>query len=473
MSVRSDQSGIDGDGEAHSGIQKAIVIEEVRCPSPERIGIERPVLQRNREAKLGFFIALAMQGDEREILAAHESQQRARCGDKRRGLVEMTVKRAKDQIDFWNAQCRANARASGVFHQAAGEMRLAQAAVQRQPISDAKLIFEEQGRQTSGHIFRVTKIAAEIRIGWIVEIQTEDLVVLLAEAVNAGAQVVPAFDVAERRLAACVVRRAVVGGGERKVLRAAFERGPVEMVEGRNGKRQTGVESAHPGKCDEGVAFAVGIAEMLGGSVIRIIGIERHLIEIAPKRSHEAELVCRIGVVNQRPKSAEAVSLILNDGGGWCFKAQTRAIEVDAAIVSQLPGVTAEIEVVISLIEIAEAGDELSVIVSFESSAWRDVKNSVGAVAEVGRVAAALHLEHVDVFWIDLRTEIACDVCVWNGHSIDKPAYLVASANVELIVREVGPGNMVGDHGQAVGAVGARSLLDVRAVETPETVTAY
>src|SRR6266478_5331557 len=230
----ADQSGIDGDGEAHSGIQKAIVVEEVRCPSPESIGIECPVLQRNREAKLGFFIALAMQGDEREILAAHESQQRARCGDKRRGLVEMTVKGAKDPIDFWNAQSRAKARASGVFHQAAGEMRLAQAAVQRQPISDAKLIFEEQGRQTSGHIFRVTKIAAEIRIGWI----------------------------------------------------------------------------------------------------------ERQLIEIAPNRSHEAELVCRIGVVNQRPKSAEAVSLIVNNGGGWCFKAQTGAIEVDAAIVSQLPRVT-------------------------------------------------------------------------------------------------------------------------------------
>ena len=41
---------------------------------------------------------------------------------------------------------------------------------------------------------------------------------------------------------------------------------------------------------------------------------------------------------------------------------------------------------------------------------------------------------------------------------------LVAAAHVQHVVRDVGAGNVIGDHRHAVGAVGAGSLLDVHAV---------
>ena len=42
----------------------------------------------------------------------------------------------------------------------------------------------------------------------------------------------------------------------------------------------------------------------------------------------------------------------------------------------------------------------------------------------------------------------------------------MAAANVQHIVDDVGAGHIVGDGGEAVGAVGARSVLNLRAVES-------
>ncbi len=130
--------------------------------------------------------------------------------------------------------------------------------------------------------------------------------VLLAEAVETNARVVSVFDPGECSLATSVMRRAVIGGRRREVLRVAFERGAIEMIERRNREHESGVEGAHPGKRDEGVAFAVGVAQMFTGAVPRIVRIEGNLIKVATKRGNKAQLVRRTSVVNERGESAEA-----------------------------------------------------------------------------------------------------------------------------------------------------------------------
>ncbi len=61
--------------------------------------------------------------------------------------------------------------------------------------------------------------------------------------------------------------------------------------------------------------------------------------------------------------------------------------------------------------------------------------------------------------------EILRDGGVDDGNAVQEPGGLVAAAHVEHVVRDVGAGDVVGDHGQAVGAVGAGSALDVEAAD--------
>src|SRR5712691_842554 len=125
----------------------------------------------------------------------------------------------------------------------------------------------------------------------------------------------------------------------------------------------------------------------------------------------------------------------------------------------------AEVELVIGLVEISEAGHNFGFIIPFESGARGDVENTVGAVAEIRRIAATLSFQRVNIFWIDLRAEVAGDVGVGDRNTVDEPTDLVAAANVELIVSEVRAGNVVGDHREAVGARGAWSVLNFRTVD--------
>src|SRR5712691_6983445 len=276
--------------------------------------------------------------------------------------------------------------------------------------------------------------------------------VLLAEARQANARVVSLFDPGKRGLAASVMRRPVIGGRRREVLGVAFERGAIEMIERRNREHESRVEGAHPGKRDEGVAFAVGITQMLTGAVPRIVRIEGNLIKVATKRGDKAQLVRRAGVVNERSESAEAIGPVVDDGRGRSFEAKIGAVAVEAAVVGQALGVTAKIKLVIGLEKIADAGDEFSVTVAFESCARGYVEDAISAVAEIGGITSPLHLDSVNVFWINLRAEIAGDIGVGDRHAVDKPAHLVAAANVELIMSEVGAWDIVRNHGQAVGA---------------------
>ena len=120
----------------------------------------------------------------------------------------------------------------------------------------------------------------------------------------------------------------------------------------------------------------------------------------------------------------------------------------------------AAIDLVVGLVVAAVAEDQLAFAVAFETGARDGVEDAVGAVAVFGVVAAALHFHVVEVLGIDLRAHIAGDVGVGHRHAVDQPAVLVAAADVQHVVNHVGAGHVVGDEGQAVGAVGPGSVLN-------------
>jgi len=93
------------------------------------------------------------------------------------------------------------------------------------------------------------------------------------------------------------------------------------------------------------------------------------------------------------------------------------------------------------------------------------LKNAVGAVAVISGVAAALRFQSINILGIDLRAEVAGDVGVGNRNAVNQPAHLVSAANVELVVREISTGDVVGDHREAIGARGARRFLNLQAVD--------
>ena len=236
------------------------------------------------------------------------------------------------------------------------------------------------------------------------------------------------------------------------------------MIEGRGREHQARIDGANPGKREEGIFFDVGIAQGLAGRVVRVLGIEGNLIEIAAGLRNQAKLVLRIRVVNQRSESAEAVGSVVENGRCWRVQAQVRAIAAEAGVVGEAAGVAAEIELIVGLKKIAGGKNQLGLVVALEAGARRDVEDSVGAIAIVGGVTAPLDFEDVDIFRVDLRPEIAGDVGVGDGHAVNEPTDLVPATNVKLVVREVGAGDEVSDHGETVGTRSPGRFLDLQAI---------
>src|SRR5712672_1193593 len=121
----------------------------------------------------------------------------------------------------------------------------------------------------------------------------------------------------------------------------------------------------------------------------------------------------------------------------------------------------AKAERVVGLVEISGAEHEFCLTVALEAGARSDVKNTIGAVAELRAVASTIDFEIINVLGIELRAEVGGNIGVGDGHAIEEPTGLVAAADVELVVREVSAGNVVGDHGETVGARGTGSVFDV------------
>src|SRR5579863_9047931 len=249
------------------------------------------------------------------------------------------------------------------------------------------------------------------------------------------------------------------------------------MKERRNRQHEFRIEGVYPGKGRERVRFVSAVAKIQAGIlsselavdqiVLDVVGIRivGNLIVIPAQRSHDAQLVGRINIKDEGDEAAETIFGVVNHLWNRGLDAEIATVKVDAGIVSESLGVAAEAESIVSLVEISCAEHQFSLAVAFKASAGSYIEHSVGAVADLGAVASAIDLEIVDIFGIDLRAQIGSDVGVGYGDAVDEPAGLVAAADVELIMGDVGSGDVVGNHSQAVGASRAGSAFDIETAD--------
>jgi hypothetical protein len=185
------------------------------------------------------------------------------------------------------------------------------------------------------------------------------------------------------------------------------------------------------------------------------------LVIILPELRHQTKLVLGVEVVEESAEASVTVFSVVKDLADGSLQPQITAVAVDARIVSKLLCMPAEIELIVGLVPVPQGHYQLRFIVAFKTGARNYVENAIGSVAVISRIAAALDLEIIDVLWVNLRSQIARDVCVRDRHSVNQPAHLMAAANVELIVSEIGSRDVVGNHLQAIGAIRAGRQGDV------------
>ncbi len=142
------------------------------------------------------------------------------------------------------------------------------------------MLVKEQGPHAAGDRL----IFAERQTGLVS--QAEQPLVVLAESVQARAEIVRTPYQVERCLQTHVLRAAMVGGNQRIVGPAGVFRA-VEMVQRRDGQQRSGPQRAHPGEVQEGIHLFVGVADP-GDLVFGSVG---DLVVILPKGSREAQLV--------------------------------------------------------------------------------------------------------------------------------------------------------------------------------------
>ena len=229
------------------------------------------------------------------------------------------------------------------------------------------------------------------------------------------------------------------------------------MDERRHGQQRSAGKSAGPGERGRDVALALDVAH--AGS--ELLGRVGNLVIVAARRDHRPQLVVGRGVVNQRAESAQAPHAVVVDQRPRGLQAVIGAIAVQAREPRQPLAMVANAQLVVGLVKRAVGRGHVDLAVALEASARNDVEHAVGAVAVFSRVAAALDLQIVNVLGVDLRPDVARDIRVGHGHAVDFPRDLVPAADVQLIVRHVGAGHEIGDHGHAVAEVRAGGVGNV------------
>ena len=155
----------------------------------------------------------------------------------------------------------------------------------------------------------------------------------------------------------------------------------------------------------------------------------------------------------------------MNHDSGRSLQAEIGAVSAEAGVITEAIAVTAEVELVVSLIEISARENKLGFVVTLESRTRRDVENAIRTVAVVSRVTSALRLHRVNVLRIDLRTEVAGDIGVRDGNAVDQPGDLMAAANVQLVMDDVRTRNEISNQRQAVASRSAGRVPDFEPVD--------
>jgi hypothetical protein len=117
----ADQGRLNGDGEEQIGFADVVVVKEIYNAVAEGVGVEHPAAPGNDDAKLEFFIALAMEIDKGGVIPAGKLQERAGGGDERWSLVVVSVEVAQSPVEVRDGNSGAEARANGALGDAAVE----------------------------------------------------------------------------------------------------------------------------------------------------------------------------------------------------------------------------------------------------------------------------------------------------------------------------------------------------------------
>ena len=306
----------------------------------------------------------------------------------------------------------------------------------------------------------------------MVEERAKQLAILLVKTVQPDLQIVSGQVRAEACLSTSIARGAMFSGDD-GVGQCAVVIGCVAMEERRQGQQQFRVESVHPGEIYDRIGFMIAVTQSQTGILsrefpidqvvfdIERVGIVRNLVVILAERSYETELIRGIEVKDQRAESAVPIFSVVHHLRHRRLYAEIAAVGVDAGIVSEPFRMAAEVERIVRLIEIACADYQFRLAIALETGTRHNIEYPVGAIAKFRAVASAIDFKIVDIFRIELRPEIRSDIGIRHGNAVNKPTGLVSTPDVQLIVSEISPRNVVRNHRQAVGARGTRSMFDV------------
>ena len=233
------------------------------------------------------------------------------------------------------------------------------------------------------------------------------------------------------------------------------------MIERRHRQEGARRERPDPREVHERVGLPLDVVHA-GRLGLEVVG---HLVRVAPHGRHEPQLVVRIDVEEERAEPAKPALPVVKDVGHRGLEAEVAAVAGHAGVVREALAVPADTHLVVRLRVAPGAQDDLGVVVPLESRSRDHVEHRVGAIAELRVVAAPMHLQVVGVLRVDLRPDVAGDVRVRHRHAVHQPAHLVAAADVQLIVGDVGARHERRDHRHAVRPARPRRVGDVAAVD--------
>src|ERR1700677_681723 len=165
------------------------------------VGVERPAVIRNHDAKLPFDVTFSTQWREGEILTVRQIKKRPGGRNQGWGLVEIAVVAAEDPIQAGNFQSDAKSGVGRVLRNRGPKFRLPKSGNQGQPRRHAEFVVDELGGDAS--------IYADGRCGevWLAvrEYVIEVVVLVLTESVDSGLQVVVPQSCVKGRLRPSVI----------------------------------------------------------------------------------------------------------------------------------------------------------------------------------------------------------------------------------------------------------------------------
>ena len=167
----------------------------------------------------------------------------------------------KDPIQARNFEGDAEARFHGVLHNVSGEMRLTNAGDKCEPGRNLEFVTDEGFLKACGY-----RSVGGRNIGSTVrKYITEEIMLVLGEAVYSGLNIIPPYRCVERSLQTRVIGGLNGVGDDRDVSQRAYVGRVVIVIEGRNRKQQIWIKCMDPGKGDVIVGFMLAVAKAKAG----------------------------------------------------------------------------------------------------------------------------------------------------------------------------------------------------------------